>query len=216
VRAKIEKRDNKTLAITEIPYGKTTGTAQKQSAFIESILKAAEKGKIKVRKVEDMTAANVEILVHLVPGTSSDKTIDALYAFTDCEISISPNCCVVDDKTPRFVGVSDVLKTSVDNTKYLLQRELEIRRGELLESLHFASLERIFIEERIYKDKAFENAKSVDAACEHIDERLTPFYPQLIREVTKEDIRANTEAEYEEAPEVRVMQGVEEPVTEAK
>lgn len=188
VRAKIEKRDNKTLAITEIPYGKTTGTAQKQSAFIDSILKAADKGKIKVRKVEDMTAASVEILVHLVPGTSSDKTIDALYAFTDCEISISPNCCVVDDKTPRFVSVSDVLKTSVDNTKHLLQRELEIRRAELLESLHFASLERIFIEERIYKDKPFENAKSVDAACEHIDERLTPYYPKLIREVTKDDI----------------------------
>ena len=188
VRAKIEKRDNKTLAITEIPYGKTTGTAQKQSAFIDSILKAAEKGKIKVRKVEDMTAANVEILVHLVPGTSSDKTIDALYAFTDCEISISPNCCVVDDKTPRFFSVSEVLRQSVDRTMFLLKRELEIRRDELQELLHFASLERIFIEERIYKDKQFENAKNMDAACEHIDERLTPFYPQFIREVTKDDI----------------------------
>ena len=188
VRAKIEKRDNKTLAITEIPYGKTTGTAQKQSSFIDSILKAAEKGKIKVRKVEDMTAANVEILVHLVPGTSSDKTIDALYAFTDCEISISPNCCVVDDKTPRFMSVSEVLRLSVDHTKELLKRELEIRRGELQDMLHFASLERIFIEERIYKDKQFENAKNMDAACEHIDERLTPYYPKFIREVTKDDI----------------------------
>ena len=188
VRAKIEKRDNKTLAITEIPYGKTTGTAQKQSSFIDSILKAAEKGKIKVRKVEDMTAANVEILVHLVPGTSSDKTIDALYAFTDCEISISPNCCVVDDKTPRFMSVSEVLRLSVDHTKELLKRELEIRRGELQDMLHFASLERIFIEERIYKDKQFENAKTMDAACEHIDERLTPYYPKFIREVTKDDI----------------------------
>ena len=188
VRAKIEKRDNKTLAITEIPYGKTTGTAQKQSSFIESILKAAEKGKIKVRKVEDMTAANVEILVHLVPGTSSDKTIDALYAFTDCEISISPNCCVVDDKTPRFMSVSEVLRLSVDHTKELLKRELEIRRSELQDMLHFASLERIFIEERIYKDKQFENAKTMDAACEHIDERLTPYYPKFIREVTKDDI----------------------------
>ena len=188
VRAKIEKRDNKTLAITEIPYGKTTGTAQKQSSFIESILKAAEKGKIKVRKVEDMTAANVEILVHLVPGTSSDKTIDALYAFTDCEISISPNCCVVDDKTPRFMSVSEVLRLSVDHTKELLKRELEIRRSELQDMLHFASLERIFIEERIYKDKQFENAKTMDAACEHIDERLTPYYPKFIREVTKNDI----------------------------
>ena len=188
VRAKIEKRDSKTLAITEIPYGKTTGTAQKQSAFIDSILKAAEKGKIKVRKVEDMTAANVEILVHLVPGTSSDKTIDALYAFTDCEINISPNCCVVDGKTPKFLTVSDVLRQSVDNTLQLLKRELEIHRSELQDSLHFASLERIFIEERIYKDKQFENAKSVDEACAHIDERLTPFYPQFIREVTKDDI----------------------------
>jgi topoisomerase-4 subunit A len=188
VRAKIEKRDSKTLAITEIPYGKTTGTAQKQSAFIDSILKAAEKGKIKVRKVEDMTAANVEILVHLVPGTSSDKTIDALYAFTDCEINISPNCCVVDGKTPKFLTVSDVLRQSVDNTLQLLKRELEIHRSELQDSLHFASLERIFIEERIYKDKQFENAKSIDEACAHIDERLTPFYPQFIREVTKDDI----------------------------
>ena len=188
VRAKIEKRDSKTLAITEIPYGKTTGTAQKQSVFIDSILKAAEKGKIKVRKVEDMTAANVEILVHLVPGTSSDKTIDALYAFTDCEINISPNCCVVDGKTPKFLTVSDVLRQSVDNTLQLLKRELEIHRSELQDALHFASLERIFIEERIYKDKQFENAKSVDEACEHIDERLTPFYPQFIREVTKDDI----------------------------
>ncbi len=188
VRAKIEKRDSKTLAITEIPYGKTTGTAQKQSSFIDSILKAAEKGKIKVRKVEDMTAANVEILVHLVPGTSSDKTIDALYAFTDCEISISPNCCVVDDKTPRFMSVSEVLRLSVDRTMELLKRELEIRRSELQDMLHFASLERIFIEERIYKDKQFENAKTMDAACEHIDERLTPYYPKFIREITKDDI----------------------------
>ena len=135
-----------------------------------------------------MTAANVEILVHLVPGTSSDKTIDALYAFTDCEISISPNCCVVDDKTPRFMSVSEVLRLSVDRTLELLKRELEIRRSELQDMLHFASLERIFIEERIYKDKQFENAKTMDAACEHIDERLTPYYPKFIREVTKDDI----------------------------
>jgi len=188
VRAKIEKRDNKTLAITEIPYGKTTGSPQKPSQFIDSILKAAEKGKIKVRKVEDMTAAGVEILIHLMPGASSDKTIDALFAFTDCEVSISPNCCVIDEDKPQFLTVSDVLRRSVDNTKGLLKKELEIRKGELLESLHFASLEKIFIEERIYKDKKFEDAKSIDAACEHIDDRLTPFYPQMIREVTKEDI----------------------------
>ena len=188
VRAKIEKRDNKTLAITEIPFGKTTGTASKPSAFIDSILKAAEKGKIKVRKVEDMTAANVEILIHLTPGASSDKTIDALYACTDCEVSISPNCCVIDDKKPCFLTVGEVLKRNVDSTLNLLKQERLIRRGELLESLHFASLERIFIEERIYKDKQFENAKNMDEACNWIDERLTPWYPKMVREVTKDDI----------------------------
>ena len=188
VRAKIEKRDSKTLAITEIPFGKTTGTASKPSAFIDSILKAAEKGKIKVRKVEDMTAATVEILIHLTPGASSDKTIDALYACTDCEVSISPNCCVIDERKPQFLGVSDVLRRSVDSTLELLRKERLIRRGELLEQLHFASLEQIFIEERIYKDKKFENAPTMDAACEHIDERLTPYYPKFVREVTKEDI----------------------------
>ena len=156
--------------------------------MIDSILKAVDKGKIKVRKVDDNTSANVEILVHLAPGTSSDKTIDALYAFTDCEISISPNCCVIDDNKPHFLKVSDVLKKSVDNTLALLRQELEIHKSELQESLHFASLEKIFIEERIYKDKEFEQSKDMDAACEHIDNRLTPFYPQFIREVTKEDI----------------------------
>ncbi len=182
VRAKINKIDNKTLVITEIPYGKTT------SSLIDSILKAVEKGKIKVRKVEDNTAANVEILIHLTPGVSSDKTIDALYAFTDCEVSLSPNCCVIDEQKPCFLTVSEVLRRSVDNTRDLLRQELLIRKGELQESLHFASLEKIFIEERIYKDKQFEQAKSMDAACEHIDERLTPFYPQFVREVTKDDI----------------------------
>lgn len=188
VRAKIEKRDNKTLAITEIPFGKTTGTASKPSTFIDSILKAAEKGKIKVRKVEDMTSANVEILVHLTPGASSDKTIDALYACTDCEVSISPNCCVIDQRKPQFLTVSDVLRRSVDNTLELLRQERLIRKGELLEQLHFASLEQIFIEERIYKDKKFENAKTMDEACEWIDERLTPWYPKMVREVSKDDI----------------------------
>jgi len=188
VRAKIEKRDNKTLAITEIPFGKTTGSPKAPSSFIESILKAAEKGKIKVRKVEDLTASTVEILIHLTPGASSDKTIDALYACTDCEVSISPNCCVIDDKKPNFMTVSEVLKRSTDNTLNLLKQERLIRKGELLEQLHFASLEQIFIEERIYKDKKFENAPTMDAACEHIDDRLTPWYPKMIREVTKDDI----------------------------
>ena len=188
VRAKIEKRDSKTLAITEIPYGKTTGSPSKPSQFIDSILKAIEKGKIKARKVEDLTAAGVEIIIHLMPGASSDKTIDALYAFTDCEISISPNCCVIDDRMPKFLTVSDVLRKSVDYTKYLIKRELEIRRGELLEQLHFCSLEKIFIEERIYKAKEFENAKTMDIAVDYVDSRLKPFYEQFVREVTKDDI----------------------------
>ena len=182
VRAKINKIDNKTLAITEIPFGKTV------PSVCDSIVKASEKGKIKIRKVEDLTSEKVEILVHLAAGVSSDKTLDALYAFTDCEVSISPNCCVIDEKKPHFLTVSDVLRKSADNTLNLLRKELEIRKGELLESLHFASLEKIFIEERIYKDKKFEQAENMDAACEHIDDRLTPFYPQFVREVTKEDI----------------------------
>lgn len=182
VRAKIEKLDSKTLVIREIPYGKTTST------LIDSILKAIEKGKIKARKVDDNTAAQVEIQVHLAPGVSSDKTIDALYAFSDCEINISPNCCVIEDDKPQFLSVSDVLRYSVNHTMDLLRKELEIRKRELLEQLHFASLEKIFIEERIYKDRKFELAPDMDAACAHIDERLTPFYPQFIREVTKDDI----------------------------
>ena len=182
VRAKIEKIDSKTLAIREIPYGKTTTT------LIDSILKAIEKGKIKARKVDDNTAAEVEILVHLAPGVSSDKTLDALYAFSDCEVSISPNCCVIADDKPQFLTVSDVLRSSVDRTMGLLRRELEIRRGELLEQLHFCSLEKIFIEERIYKDKKFEEAPDVDAVCEHIDKRLAPFYPQMVRPVTRDDL----------------------------
>ena len=182
VRAKIEKLDNKTLVIREIPFSKNTST------LIDSILKAIDKGKIKAKKVEDNTAAEAEILVHLAPGVSSDKTLDALYAFSDCEINISPNCCVIEDHKPCFLTVSDVLKHSVESTKELLRKELEIRKAELEEQLFFASLERIFIEERIYKGKPFENATSSDALCEYIDERRTPFYPQFIREVRKEDI----------------------------
>lgn len=182
VRAKIEKIDNKTLAVTEIPYGKTTGV------IIDSILKAFEKGKIKIRKVDDNTAETALILVHLLPGTSSDKAIDALYAFTDCEVSISPNCCVISDKKPHFLGVSDVLRHSVDKTKELLRQELEIQLSEVRELLHFASLERIFIEERIYKDKKFEDAPNMDAAVAHIDTRLEPWKPKFVREVTYDDI----------------------------
>ena len=182
VRAKIEKIDQKTLVIREIPFSKTSETLQ------DSIVKAIEKGKIKARKVEDLTAASVEIQVHLAPGVSSDKTIDALFAFTDCEINISPNCCVIEDNKPKFLTISDVLRHSVDRTKDLIRQELEIRKNELLEQLHFQSLEKIFIEERIYKDKKFEQAPTIDAVCEHIDERLTPYYPTLVREVTKDDI----------------------------
>ena len=182
VRAKIEKLDQKTLVIRELPFSKTVTT------LCESITKAIEKGKIKAKRVDDLTSAEVEILVHLAPGVSSDKTLDALYAFTDCEINISPNCCVIADQKPQFLTISDVLRHSVERTKDLIRQELEIRKNELLEQLHFQSLEKIFIEERIYKDKKFEEAPNVDKVCEHIDDRLTPYYPSLVREVTKEDI----------------------------
>ncbi len=182
VRAKIEKRDSKTLVINEIPFSKTTTTV------IESIIKANEKGKIKIRKIDDNTAANVEILVHLTPGVSSDKTIDALYAFTDCEISLSPNACIIENDKPAFIGVTEILKKSVVATRQLLQLELEIRKSELEEAWHYSSLEKIFIEERIYKDREFEEAENMDAAVAHIDKRLDPWKPMLKREVTRDDI----------------------------
>jgi len=182
VRARIDKRDNKTLVINEVPYGKTTST------LIESIIKANDKGKIKVKKIDDNTAANVEILVHLAPGVSSDKTIDALYAFTDCEVSLSPNSCIIENDKPIFIGVKEILKRSADSTLELLKLELEIRKRELEEQWHFSSLEKIFIEERIYKDKKFEDSENMDQAVAHIDKRLTPWKPKLKREVTREDI----------------------------
>ncbi len=182
IRTTISKIDNKTLVIKDIPYGKTT------AGLVDSILKANEKGKIKIKKVDDITAQNVEIHVQLAPGVSSDKTIDALYAFTDCEISISPNCCVIDDNRPHFLTVSDVLRSSVDTTRELLRRELEIEKSEKQEALLFASLEKIFIEERIYKDKEFENAKNMDIAVMHIDQRLEPYKPSFLREITRDDI----------------------------
>ncbi len=183
VRAKISKIDNKTLVINDIPYGKTT------NVLIDSILKANEKGKINIRKVEDNTSDHAEIIIHLENKTSSDKTIDALYAFTDCEVNISPCCCVIHDKKPMFTNVSSMLKMSVDRTKDLLRRELLIQRGELLEQLHYCSLEKIFIEERIYKDKKFEESKNVDAALDHIALRLEPFKELFVREVTREDLQ---------------------------
>ncbi|SDM03693.1 DNA gyrase/topoisomerase IV subunit A [Segatella bryantii] len=182
VRAKIEKVDNKTLAIREIPFSKNTST------LIESITKAVEKGKIKARKIEDNTSAQAEILIHLAPGVSSDKTMDALYAFTDCEINISPNCCVIEDQKPCFLTVSDVLRHSADRTMGLLRQELLIRKHELEEQLFFNSLERIFIEERIYKERKFEQAKNQDEVVAFIDSKLEPFKPSFIREVTREDI----------------------------
>ena len=182
VRTKIEKLDNKTLLVKDLPYGKTTST------LIDSILKAAEKGKIKIKKVEDNTSSTAEIIVTLQPGTSSDKAIDALYAFSDCETSISPNICVIKDEKPQFLTATHLLQFSVDHTKEILRRELEIQRLETMESLFFASLEKIFIEERIYKDRGYEQAKDEDAAVKHIDKRLDPFKPQFYREITRDDI----------------------------
>ena len=182
IRARIEKLDSKTLAITEIPYGTTTGSV------IDSILKAFEKGKIKIKKVDDNTAETANIVVQLQPGISSDKTIDALYAFTDCELKVYPNCCVIYDNKPHFLSVHDVLRHNVDRTKYLLGKELEIKRGELLEQLHFSSLEKIFIEERIYKDKEFEDAPDMETASTHIISRLQPFLPRFYRELNDDDI----------------------------
>lgn len=182
VRAKIEKIDQKTLNITELPFGKTAET------LIESILKAFERGQIKIRKVEDNTSATASILVHLLPGTSSDKTIDALYAFTDCEVNISPNCCVISDKKPCFLGVSDVLRHSVDTTKRIIESELRVVLDEDREQLLYATLERIFIEERIYKDREYEQAPDIDSAVAHIDGRLVPFKHLFNRDVTRDDI----------------------------
>jgi len=185
VRAKIEKVDKKALIITEIPFGKTT------SSLIDSIIKANDKGKIKIKKIDDNTAANVEIVVHLVPGVSPDKTIDALYALTDCEYSISPNSCVIIDNKPSFMGVSQMLKYSADQTVMLLKAELNIRLGELQEEWHMSSLEKIFIEERIYRD--IEECETWESVIETIDKGLLPFKKLLLREVTREDIIQLTE-----------------------
>jgi topoisomerase-4 subunit A len=185
VRAKIEKVDKKALIITEIPFGKTT------TSLIESIIRANDKGKIKIRKIDDNTSANVEIVVHLIPGVSPDKTIDALFALTDCEYSISPNTCVIIDDKPSFMGVSNILKHSADKAVELLKSELEIRKGELEEEWHMSSLEKIFIEERIYHD--IEECETWEAVITAIDKGLDPFKKLLLREVTREDIIQLTE-----------------------
>jgi len=185
VRAKISQFDKNTLAITEVPFGTTT------SSLIESILKANEKGKIKIKKIEDNTAEFVEILVHLPGGVSPDKTIDALYAFTSCEMSISPLCCVIENNKPIFIGVSQALKYSTDHTVHLLKSELEIELGELQEQWHYSSLERIFIENRIYRD--IEEEETWEGVISAIDKGLKPYTKNLKRAVTEEDIVKLTE-----------------------
>lgn len=185
VRAKIQQEDRHTLKVTEIPFGTTTGS------LIDSILKANDKGKIKIRKVEDNTAENVEILVHLAPGISPDKMIDALYAFTDCEISISPNACVINVDRPEFLNVSEILRRNTDHTVHLLKRELEIELEELQEQWHFSSLERIFIENRIYHD--IEEEETWEGVIQAIDKGLKPHIGHLLRAVTEEDIVRLTE-----------------------
>ena len=183
IRAKIQKSDdNRTLIITEIPYGTTT------TKIIETIMRAIQKGKIKVRKVDDFTAEEARIEVQLAPGSSSDKTIDALYAFTDCEVNISPNCCVVQDKKPIFTTVSELLRLSVEHTKALLKWELEIAKAELEEQYFFTSLEKIFIENRIYKEKGYEDAPDKEKLIAFVDKALEPWKEKLIREVRREDI----------------------------
>ncbi len=185
VRARISQYNKNTLVISEVPYGNTT------SSLIDSIIKANEKGKIKIKRIEDNTAGNVEIRVHLPSGVSPDKTIDALYAFTNCEVSISPLCCVIQNNKPVFIGVSDALRYSTQHTVDLLKRELEIQLNELEEQWHFASLERIFIENRIYRD--IEEVESWEGVIEAIDKGLKPFIKHLKRQVTQEDIIRLTE-----------------------
>ncbi|CAM1356832.1 DNA gyrase/topoisomerase IV subunit A [Tenacibaculum ascidiaceicola] len=214
VRAKISALDKKTLVITEVPFGTTT------SSLIDSILKANEKGKIKIKRIEDNTAANVEILVHLPANVSPDKTIDALYAFTSCENSISPLCCIIEDNKPVFIGVNEVLKKSTDFTVELLKRELEIQLHELEEQWHFASLERIFIENRIYRD--IEEVETWEGVIEAIDKGLKPHTKHLKREVTEEDIVRLTEIRIKKISKFDIdkakqfIEGLEEKIAEVK
>ena len=185
VRATIEEVDSKTLIVKDIPYGTTT------TSVIESIVKANDKGKIKIKQVVDNTAQDIEILIKLAPGTSPDITVDALFAFTDCEVSISPNACIIHEDKPKFVGITEILKHSVDQTMALLKRELEIRRDELMEKRLFSSLEKIFIENRIYRD--IEECETWEAVLQTIDKGLDPFKPEFYREITQDDIVRLTE-----------------------
>lgn len=187
IRAKIEKKDKRTLVITEIPFGTTT------VSLIESILSANDKGKIKIKKVEDNTASQVEIVIHLHPDSSEDldKTIDALYAFTDCEVSISPNSCIIQNDRPFFASVNEILEISTQNTVNLLKQELQIRKAELEENWHFSSLEKIFIEKRIYRD--IEECETWESVLETIDKGLNPYKKLFKREITTDDIVGLTE-----------------------
>ena len=214
VRARIEKEDKKTLKITEVPFGKTT------QSLIDSILKATEKGKIKIRKIDDNTSANVEILIHLVPGISPDQTIDALYAFTDCEVPISPNSCVIAENKPIFIGVTELLKISTDNTVKLLTKELEIKKAELNESWHMSSLEKIFIEKKIYRD--IEESETWEAVLADIAKGLKPYKKLFFREITVEDIEKLTEikikriSKFDVKKADEIIRGLEEQIKEVQ
>jgi topoisomerase IV subunit A len=214
VRAKIEQGDNKSLLIKEIPFGTTTGS------IIDSILKANENGKIKIKKVVDNTAQFVEIEIQLAPGTSPEMTIDALYAFTECEVSISPNACVISDNKPLFLGVDEMLEISTNKTKDLLKWELEIKLSELEEKWHFSSLEKIFIEERIYRD--IEECETWEDIILTIDKGLEPFKPRLRREVTREDIVRLTEikikriSKFDSFKADELLKSIEEQIEETK
>ncbi|WP_207423656.1 DNA gyrase/topoisomerase IV subunit A [Desertivirga brevis] len=183
VRARIEERDKKTLAITEIPFTTTTGS------LIDSVISANDKGKIKIKKIEDNTAANVEIIIHLAPGISPDVTIDALYAFTDCEVSISPNTCVIHEDKPHFLSVNDILISNAEHTKNLLKQELEIRLNELKEKIFFSSLLKLFIQEGMYKHPDYENSGNFEVVVQVLNKLFEPFFPQFYREILPEDYK---------------------------
>ena len=216
VRAKIEKRDRKTLIINEIPFGTTT------SSLIDTILTANDKGKIKIKKVEDNTARDVEISIQLHSDSYEDldKTIDALYAFTDCEVSISPNACVIIDEKPRFMGVNEILKYNTDNTVALLKKELEIRKSELEEEWHFSSLIKIFIEKRIYRD--IEECTTWEAVIQAIDDGLKPYKKKFKRAITRDDIISLTEikikriSKYDVKEQDQKIRGIEEELKEVE
>jgi topoisomerase-4 subunit A len=183
IRAKIIEKDKKTLTITEVPFSTTTGS------LIDSVISANDKGKIKIRKIEDNTAQSVEIVIHLAPGISPDVTIDALYAFTDCEVSISPNTCVIRDDKPQFLSVNDILISNTEYTKNLLKRELEIRLAELKEKIFFSNLLKIFIQEGMYKHPDYENSGAFEVVLEVLNRLFAPFFPQFYRQILPEDYK---------------------------